>query len=452
MQYYIHLGRGSSISAMRMMVAVVAITMIAALSTTVSAAPTTGIERETETGDDNNNNIINNNNNAFFSASSSLLLSCDSNSNSISSIADAEEQQREEFEIEEIQTAPSESPSGAPPCSDPYSNARGVYTSAMAPCIITFHKNAEDDNSSNNNNIDDNNNNNNNNNLYYHGTSNVCEPGNGIGELKEYVTMWPDECVGDFARCYDLKDHRSLLCPSLLRLLLSSSTSTSTLATASLGFPVGTTHVSVDCTADKDVVAQNYERSESLKHDNLRDVVSAKNETTLFAVVSVLSSVLIVVYAISQLVVKPIVSAITRNHDHAVGSNGGTDGSSGREQEQEDVALVMVTTNLRLDDEEGGGDAAEEDEDDENSNINIIGEEEGVPGDENDTNDDEQQQNQQQQHGHHHHYNYDYNYNYEHFDSQIPMDFDAVPIVPAIIIPMEAIPATVVQDGIIYHS
>jgi hypothetical protein len=35
---------------------------------------------------------------------------------------------------------------------------------------------------------------------------------------------------------------------------------------------------------------------------------------------------------------------------------------------------------------------------------------------------------------------------------QVPMDFDAVPIVPATIVPIEAVYAEVIQDGITYYQ
>lgn len=87
---------------------------------------------------------------------------------------------------------PSVAPSMAPPCSDPLSNARGQYTSTIAPCIVKFHgvsnhqregQEKEDD-------------------LIDYRTSSLCHDSNIVVEIKEYLTDWPDECVGDFARCY----------------------------------------------------------------------------------------------------------------------------------------------------------------------------------------------------------------------------------------------------------
>jgi hypothetical protein len=87
---------------------------------------------------------------------------------------------------------PSVAPSMAPPCSDPLSNARGQYTSTMAPCIIKFHdvSNHQREGQEEEDYLID-----------YH-TSHLCHDSNIIVEIKEYLTAWPDECVGDFARCY----------------------------------------------------------------------------------------------------------------------------------------------------------------------------------------------------------------------------------------------------------
>lgn len=92
---------------------------------------------------------------------------------------------------------PSTAPSMAQPCSDQLSNARGQYTSTLAPCSIKFHdvsnhqregmeKEGEEEEDYF---------------IDYH-TSNLCHDSNVIVEIKEYLTAWPDECVGDFARCY----------------------------------------------------------------------------------------------------------------------------------------------------------------------------------------------------------------------------------------------------------
>ena len=70
-------------------------------------------------------------------------LQCEANLNNLSG-----ESVREDMEIETEEKspptqmptmAPSQSPSLSVPCSDPFSNARGSYTSSKAPCTISFH-------------------------------------------------------------------------------------------------------------------------------------------------------------------------------------------------------------------------------------------------------------------------------------------------------------------------
>jgi len=377
------------------------------VATTVSAAPTTVKEGTKD-------------------ISSSLLL-CDAFEKDLGTVARIEE--REASEADEAITAPSQSPSVAPQCTDPLSNARGVYSSVMAPCVISFHRQDKDEGgdvtvSTSKNNFE----NNRNGNVYYHGTSDVCNTDNAIGEIKEYVTLWPDECVGDFGRCYDLQHHGTILCPSLLRLfegkLSAAAIRGDEIPDSDYLFPVGTTHVSVDCTVDKDIVIQSYDHASKLQHEVIREEISAKKETTMFVIACVLCSVLIVVYSISELVVKPIVSAITSTRGHSGNNDGGWNFS----QDQENIALV---SNLQIE-----GVVPREDE----------AEEEFAIGDHQDEFHDEHpstrhRRQEQQDHG----TGCDY-------DSQIPADFDAVPMVPATIIPIDAIPAMIVQDGITYHT
>lgn len=231
---------------------------------------------------------------------------------------------REDMEVDKVEP-PSMSPSLSMPCSDPYSNIRGSYSSTMAPCVVTFHnedailingdslKNIHDEGESDTgvnhkkNSIGDSEKEGNLP-LYYQGTSSVCGIDNAIGEVKEYVTNWPDECVGDFARCYNLKDRRSLLCGDLNILLgrLEAGSKRSGVPFV----PSGTTHISVDCTIDRQTMIESFERMDHLEHVKIRETVSADKERTLFAVASVLFAVLIVLVAISHLVVQPIVGAI----------------------------------------------------------------------------------------------------------------------------------------------
>jgi hypothetical protein len=80
--------------------------------------------------------------------------------------------------------------------------------------------------------------------------STACTDKNVVESLKAYmiddppqenIVSWPDACVGDFLRCYDVKRDRSIL----LRHMCTAET------ILKKDLPEGTTHVSVDCREDK---------------------------------------------------------------------------------------------------------------------------------------------------------------------------------------------------------
>jgi len=344
---------------------------------------------------------------------------------------------QERFELEAIRQpsespSPSEAPSPSMPCSDPFSNARGSYTSSKAPCVIAFHNEDESeqpnplganrkryhDGDTRSSSHD-----------YYHGTSNVCGTENKIGEAKEYISAWPDECVGDFARCYDLQVPSHLTCQALnsvleglrdlRRLEFASGISngsesrilpwmTRDLVDALV--PPGTTHVSLDCTIDKEALLDSYVEIAEFEHNKVREKISSDREWTLFVIVSVLGAVLIALFAVSHLVVQPIVGAVRdgfgrsrhAEDDHIIGNN-------------QLVSLVSQNSGLRV-------------ETDVEENDQTLRED--LPLDEDDTE-----------------IIHDTNSHLQ----QVLMDFDAVPIVPAIIVPIEAVYAEVIQDGIIYY-
>lgn len=372
-------------------------------------------------------------------------LACEATSNTLFGNKIFESREDMEIEIKEQSaptqvpsTAPSESPSLSMPCSDPFSNARGSYTSSKAPCTISFHNEDEGAQPLNplsanrkrfHDQTDDTNW------AYYHGTSDMCGNENKIGEAKEYVSSWPDECVGDFSRCYDLRDPNPIMCQGMKKVLgglrdrrrleeLSDSEldTTSYLPWATRGLydalvPPGTTHISIDCTIDKEALIESYQQEIQLQHKMIEEQVSATKRQTLFVVVSVLIAVLIVVYAISQLVVQPIVGAI------------GDACGSGRQQENQNdgdnqlVSLVSGTSGLRL--ETIGVDENVE-VDQEEATLQVQEELEVL-------NEIETQR-------------------FSEAIQPIPVDFDAVPIVPATIVPIEAIHAEVMEDGITYYQ
>jgi len=332
--------------------------------------------------------------------------------------------------------APSESPSLSMPCSDPFSNARGSYTSTKAPCTISFHNQDEGAQPLNplsanrkrfHDKTDDTNW------AYYHGTSDLCGTENKIGEAKEYVSSWPDECVGDFARCYDLSDPNPIMCHGLKKVLgglrdlrrlnelTDSELDTSNgLPWTTRGLhdalvPPGTTHISIDCTIDKEAILESNQQQLNLHHEMIEEQISATKRQTLFVVVSILVAVLIVVYAISQLVVQPIVGAIG---EACESRRWGTENDGGNQL----VSLVSRTSGLRLE------------ATDINENVEVDQEEGTVQVEE-----DFEVSNEIERP------------RFNDAIQPISVDFDAVPIVPATIIPIEAIHAEVMEDGITYY-
>jgi hypothetical protein len=111
-------------------------------------------------------------------------------------------------------------------CKTQSSNAHGKFTS-LGTCTFRFHHILNDTVSAN-------------------FMSSACLDENVIDEerngalddpIKQEVYGWPDACVGDFQRCYMFDRDEHIIMPHLCRNKVS--------------VPKGTTHVSVDCTADK---------------------------------------------------------------------------------------------------------------------------------------------------------------------------------------------------------
>jgi hypothetical protein len=116
-------------------------------------------------------------------------------------------------------------------CTDPASNPRGYYNANLAPCRLQFHKITDDGNDSpyelSTACSDDN----------LVGSSTSAAAAGGRGAMFEYVSNWPDECVGDFKRCYSVvKDERIFISEACRHGIV---------------FPDGATHVSLDCSEDK---------------------------------------------------------------------------------------------------------------------------------------------------------------------------------------------------------
>jgi hypothetical protein len=185
--------------------------------------------------------------------------------------------------------APSPAPSMAHLCTSQTSNARGHYTTKLAPCVLTFHavQGEQEDR------------------LIDYQTSNLCDDDNGFLIMKEYVYDWGDECVGDFSRCYSLEHHRDILFDFLCAM--------------DWKIPQETTHVSVNCVEDKTLVLETETHSHKAATQERNQERLERVELKLFNVVLVLGSCLAGIYVISKWIVKPLVVQssfqLDRGHD-----------------------------------------------------------------------------------------------------------------------------------------
>ena len=109
-------------------------------------------------------------------------------------------------------------------CESASDNTRGAYTSVLQPCVFSFHKSETDDADGSG-----------------FRTSTVCSDENRINKvtIKEYVRQWPDECVGDFARCYAVNKDEDIFRNFFCR-------------KTNWKIPEDTTHISVSCMDDKE--------------------------------------------------------------------------------------------------------------------------------------------------------------------------------------------------------
>jgi hypothetical protein len=260
---------------------------------------------------------------------------------------------QQNYEDRVIEAPPSPAPSQAHVCNSHTSNARGHYTSTVAPCRFSFHKSIrlEDEME-----------------LIDYQTSDLCSDDNGFLTMEEYITDWPDECVGDFDRCYSVEHHRKFfdfMCAM----------------DNDWHIPDGTTHVSVNCTEDRKLVlkASTHQQVEE-KRETRREKLEVY-ELKLFNIALILASCVAGVYAISHWIVKPLLlpvgtaeSSLTLNTNSAACGCGETCHCAG--------AANPETQNL----------VSEDDDDDSYTQ-------------------------------------------HEEFHMQIPLDFDAVPILQAILVP-----------------
>jgi hypothetical protein len=409
-----------------------------------------------------------------------------------------------------ITSAPSDAPTAAPLCEDHFSNARGLYSTLHAPCTIKFHSisSIPKEEGRRKEEVE----------LIDYRTSNMCSQDSVIVEIKEYLYNWQDECVGDFERCYSLEHHKYVypfLCLPDDDEGEQDENNNRAHAVDNLvvsyhprwQIPPGTTHISVDCTVDREVGQQTLKTKE---REHMTEIRRARREEIgmkLFNWTLVFFSSLLLIYALSHFIVTPLAAAVgaarakrrrRRRHedddddDHINGerrrrsprrissrsrrildrtvrtvttATSTLSGSSSslplHHVPQEHVTLIVDETiegdryhdrreqsprrsietgvhrdrSSRSDDDDDGdhdddffsGSSTDDGGDDDSSSYDPV-----IDGDDDDDDDVEQRQ------------------LYE-FDSQVPCDFDAVPLVCATVLHVEdAIPATVVQDGVSY--
>jgi hypothetical protein len=118
-------------------------------------------------------------------------------------------------------------------CDSAADNTRGSYSAALKPCVFSFHKCDKDDGTA-------------------FQASTVCSDKNRINKetIKEYVRMWPDECVGDFARCYSVDRDESIFTNFFCE------------KKPNWKIPEDTTHIRVSCIEDKQAkIAKNANKT-----------------------------------------------------------------------------------------------------------------------------------------------------------------------------------------------
>lgn len=109
-------------------------------------------------------------------------------------------------------------------CQSASDNTRGQYSSrALKPCVFSFHSHEGEDGGSS------------------YRASTVCSEKNKINKdiIQEYIRLWPDECVGDFSRCYSVDRDEDIFRDFFCK------------TKPTWKIPENTTHISVSCVEDK---------------------------------------------------------------------------------------------------------------------------------------------------------------------------------------------------------
>lgn len=115
-----------------------------------------------------------------------------------------------------------------PSCDSPSDNPRGTYSSSNGLCFFTYHR-IEQDNLTESDFL----------------LSTQCSVDNNLfpdRKVQKSISGWPDECVGDFVRCYSLERDINVYHNTFCR--------------TRWDIPDGATHVSLDCTRDTELVME----------------------------------------------------------------------------------------------------------------------------------------------------------------------------------------------------
>lgn len=256
---------------------------------------------------------------------------------------------------DETNNAPTPAPSSSHPCSTRTSNARGKYHTSKAPCVFQFHKSSRPEIK-----------------LIDFQTSDLCSEDDAFLTVKEYINEgWPDECVGDFQRCYSLQHHQAILQNFLCR--------------HNWQVPEGTTHMSVDCTEDKTLVTEAtfQEKAQHIKEEQEHRLETY--EIKLFNWGLIFIFCVTGIFVLSQLLIKPVVGSLAAacSQHRSTNNNNNEDGATtSTPQETQDLVNNHNSSHQESFDQNDSDAVVEQD----------------------------------------------------HFDMQVPLDFDAVPIVPATVL------------------
>jgi hypothetical protein len=203
-------------------------------------------------------------------------------------------------------------------CPSKTSNPRGTYTSNLNACTFRFHHIEQDDRTD------------------PLSLSTACSETNrvstaGAGShgatptplppVEQYVVGWPDECVGDYQRCYSVVKDEQILLRHLCKNYHQGE-----------DLPVGTTHVSVDCTEDKtlkkeqmsETAAWGISTSSSIYGDNFIEQVQARQRKQIhemfefvFAMVAIcLGACFACLFCCYRFGFRPYLAALKRGGHH----------------------------------------------------------------------------------------------------------------------------------------